>query len=168
MYVPLTPLQLIPGELRWAYSFIGSAILIFAIHFSPSLRRIFSHPYAVFFGSISFPVYLIHSFVMRSVLVWVIYGIIPAGPPVIRYLLNTAAFLGYLGLVTWLSVLWRDKIDSACVSITQWVEKVMVGKTTVLGGLRNSGTRMMNQYHGNGSLEREVMEMNVAKGSLPV
>lgn len=163
MYIP-PPFQLILGELRWAFSFIGSAILIFAIHFSPSLRRIFSHPYAVFFGSISFPVYLIHSFLMRSVLVWVFYGIIPAGPPLIRYLLNTAAFLGYLGLVTWLSVLWRDRVDSACVLITQWVEQVMVGKRTVLGDLRNRGAGMMNGY-GNGSLEREVMEMSVARGS---
>src|SRR5579859_6592629 len=121
---PFPPL-LIVGEHRWAFSVIGSAILIFAIHFSTALRRKFSHPYAVFFGSISFPVYLIHSFLMRSVLVWVVHGMIPKGPLLLRYLLNTAAFLGYLGMVTWLSVLWRDRIDSACIWITQWVEEVM-------------------------------------------
>ena len=124
--------SLIVGEHRWAFSLIGSAILIYAIHFSAALRRLFSHPYAVFFGSISFPVYLIHSFLMRSVLVWVVYGIIPEEAKAVRFLLQTAAFLGYLGLVTWLSVIWRNSIDSFCVSITQWIEEVMVGKKTII------------------------------------
>jgi peptidoglycan/LPS O-acetylase OafA/YrhL len=146
--------------------------LIFAIHFSPSLRRIFSHPYAVFFGSISFPVYLIHAFLMRSVLVWVIYGMVPEGPLFLRYFLNAAAFVGYLGMVTWLSVLWRDRIDSACVLITQWVEEVVVGKKTIIGsisGLR--GQEMVGNGNGvvvvvgSGSLEKEVKEMVGVKGS---
>jgi len=127
-----------------------------------------SHPYAVFFGSISFPVYLIHAFLMRSVLVWVIYGMIPEGPLLVRYLLNAAAFLGYLGMVTWLSVLWRDRIDSACVLITQWVEEVMVGKKTILGsisGLTGRGVEMKGNGVAHGSLEKEVMEMGVVKGS---
>lgn len=110
---------------------------------------------------------------MRSVLVWVIHGIIPKGPLLLRYLLNTAAFLGYFATVTWLSVLWRDRIDSACVLITQWVEEVMVGKRTVLGslaGLSNRGGTTTNgnglgNGHLNGNLEKDVKQMNVTKGS---
>src|SRR5271155_1673306 len=62
---------------RWAYTQIGAIFLIFAIHFSPLLRRIYSIRPAVFFGSISFAVYLTHSFLMRSVLVWVVHGVLP-------------------------------------------------------------------------------------------
>ena len=107
---------------------------------------------------------------MRSVLVWVIHGLIPEGPLLLRYLLNTAAFLGYLGMVSWLSVLWRDRIDSACVLITQWVEEVMVGKKTVLGslsGLTITGTKgttgMNGNGLGNGSLEKQVMALSVSQ-----
>jgi hypothetical protein len=69
---------------------------------------------------------------MRSVLVWVIYGIIPQEPITIRYLLNSVAFLGYLGLVTWLSILWRDNIDSRCSSVAQEVEHILLGKKTMM------------------------------------
>lgn len=93
---------------------------------------------------------------------------IPEGPLLVRYLLNAAAFLGYLGMVTWLSVLWRDRIDSACILITQWVEEVMAGKKTILGsisGLTGRGVEMKGNGVAHGSLEKEVMEMGVVKGS---
>jgi ABC-type cobalamin transport system ATPase subunit len=71
-------------------------------------------------------------------------------------------------MVSWLSVLWRDRIDSACVLITQWVEEVMVGKKTVLGSLSgltaSKGTMVMNGNGlGNGSLEKQVMELSVSQ-----
>lgn len=71
---------------------------------------------------------------MRSVLVWIVFGIIPQGPSLFRYALMPVAFVGYFALVTYLSVLWRDRIDPACAAITQFLESVMVGKKT-FGGL---------------------------------
>lgn len=71
---------------------------------------------------------------MRSVLVWVIFGFIPEGPRPLRYVLMTASFAAYFGLVTVLSILWRDIIDPACANITAYIESVMVGKKT-FGGL---------------------------------
>ena len=70
---------------------------------------------------------------MRSLLVWVIYGMIPSTPGIIRYSLNTIAFIGYLALVTHLSVLWNTYIDTACGKFTQWLEEVMLGRKTLLG-----------------------------------
>ena len=66
-------------------------------------------------------------------------------------------------------MLWRDRIDSACVLITQWVEEVMVGKKTVLGSLSGlttstKGTMVMNGNGlGNGSLEKQVMALSVSQ-----
>jgi peptidoglycan/LPS O-acetylase OafA/YrhL len=122
---------------------------IFAIHFSPILRKFLSHPYAVFLGSISFPMYLIHSFMMRSFATWVMYGLLPSAPGLIaRYgvgrppigfqviiggLVDVLALSGCLALLMYLSTVWRDRLDSLCVSFAWWVEQVMTGKKSLLG-----------------------------------
>src|SRR5579862_1400416 len=149
------------GEHRWAFSFIGSTILIFAIHFSQPLRRLFSHRYAVFFGSISFPVYLIHSFVMRSVLVWVIYGIVPQGPVVVRLVLNSIAFLGYLGLVIWLSLLWKENVDVWCASFAQGVEDIVLGNQSMMETLSSFRIGITSKE---GDIELESGLTSVLKG----
>lgn len=140
MYMPWVCI-LITGELRWAYSYVGGLLLILSIHFTPRLRQVLSFRYAVFYGSISFPVYLIHSFLMRTVLVWVVYGLIPESPWLIRAVLNTIAFVVWMTLLTYLSVLWRDKVDVSTGVFTQWVEDIMVGKKTILGSIAIHNTR---------------------------
>jgi hypothetical protein len=111
----------------------------------------------VFFGSISFPVYLIHSFLMRSVLVWVVFGIIPEGPWILRYFFMTVAFSGYFAMVTYFSVLWRDRIDSACAAVTQFIESVMVGKKTFSGVFEGIG----NWRNGSADVKRGIIEKDV-------
>src|SRR6202035_5572729 len=71
-------------DLKWAFPLLSTLILLLSIHFSSTLRRVLSHRWFVFLGSISFPMYLIHSFMMRSVLVWVIYGLIPESGGIVR------------------------------------------------------------------------------------
>lgn len=58
---------------------------------------------------------------------------IPSTPSILRYSLNTIAFIGYLALVTHLSILWNKYIDTACGKFTQWLEEVMLGRKTFLG-----------------------------------
>lgn len=91
---------------------------------------------------------------MRSVLVWVVFGFIPEGPWPLRYVLMTAAFAAYFAMVTFFSILWRDIIDPACASITAYIEAVMVGKKS-FGGLL-SGVPTWRRANGivDGGLEK--------------
>jgi peptidoglycan/LPS O-acetylase OafA/YrhL len=158
------------GEHRWAFSLIGAILLIYAIHYSPALRKIFSWRYAVFFGSISFPVYLIHSFVMRSLLVWVVYGMIPESPVVVRYTLNWIAFLAYFALIIYLSVEWNRVIDSRCGKFTAWLEDIMVGKKSVLGTLlamQERGVLPQSAIHINGHTKSSSLEDGYVKEKPP-
>ena len=71
---------------------------------------------------------------MRSVIVWVVFGFIPEGPWLLRYVLMTTSFAAYFAMVTFLSMLWRDIIDPVCATVTAYIDSVMVGKKT-FGGL---------------------------------
>lgn len=122
-------------------------MLIFALHFSATLRLVFSHPYVVFLGSISFPFYLIHSMLIRSILVWVIYGFIPdSGGLVARpsddneslvpkssfwTFITVLVFPTWLAMVIYLSTLWRDHLDGYFVKFSQFIEEILVGKKTL-------------------------------------
>jgi len=148
MFLPLF-FFLITGQFQWAFPFLGALLLIFAIHFSPPLRRIFSHPFAVFLGSISLPLYLIHSFLMRSILTRIIYQWIPDSggfvtrqtdywdEPVPKSPFWTAItifiFPLWLVFVAFLSVLWRDKLDGHFIRLSSWAEEVALGKVSVVG-----------------------------------
>ena len=116
------------------------------MHFSYSLRRFFSHKWFVFLGSVSFPMYLIHSFMMRSVLVWIIYGLIPDSGGIVRRMsdygpqeghegkslfwsmVTVVAIGGWFALLTVLSVLWRDRLDGYFLKFSVWGEEIMLGK----------------------------------------
>lgn len=100
------------------------------MHFSPILRSIFSVRWAVFLGSVSFAVYLIHSFLMRSVLTWVIHGLIPqfATAGLISFTLRAIAFPAWMLMVIVLATIWRNRVDSWAGLLTVWVEEVMLGK----------------------------------------
>lgn len=56
------------------WSSIGSLPLIIGIICAPSVQRLLSYPALVWLGSISLPVYLLHGPLMRSVLIWMLFG----------------------------------------------------------------------------------------------
>lgn len=53
---------------------IGAQIFCFSVYFSPLMRRALSHPFLLYLGTISFPLYLLHGPLMRSVLAWLAFG----------------------------------------------------------------------------------------------
>jgi peptidoglycan/LPS O-acetylase OafA/YrhL len=55
------------------YAGLGAQMICFGVILSPSMRRILSHPALLWLGSISFPLYLLHGPLMRSVLVYLLY-----------------------------------------------------------------------------------------------
>jgi len=53
---------------------IGAQVLCFSVYFSPDLRALFNMPFLTWLGSISFSLYLLHGPLIRSLLVWMIFG----------------------------------------------------------------------------------------------
>jgi hypothetical protein len=85
---------------------------------------------------------------MRSVLVWVVYGLIPESggfvsrlsdyegetvPKSIFWTIVTIVAIGlWFVLLTVLSTLWRDKLDGHFVTFAQYGEEAMMGKKRLL------------------------------------
>ncbi|KAJ5135572.1 uncharacterized protein N7515_004850 [Penicillium bovifimosum] len=55
------------------YAGLGAQMICLGIILSASMQRILSHPVLLWLGSISFPLYLLHGPLMRSVLVYLLY-----------------------------------------------------------------------------------------------
>ena len=57
------------------YTGVGLDFIALGIHFSPSIKSLLSSKYLLWLGKNSFAVYLIHGTLLRTVLVWMIFGI---------------------------------------------------------------------------------------------
>jgi len=79
----------------------------------------------------------------------------------VRLVLNSIAFLGYLGLVTWLSVLWRDNIDVLCASFAQDIEDIVLGEQSMRETLSRFRIGMSSKE---GDIELERGLKSVLKG----
>jgi peptidoglycan/LPS O-acetylase OafA/YrhL len=163
----------------WHYTLFGAAILIFSIHFSGFLRLIFSHRYPVFLGSISFPLYLLHSLMMRSILVWVVFGLLPSSVPerwipigsnpqriipVLSASMTLIAFGSWLALLMYLSTLWRDRVDRLSVTFAQWAEEAMLGQKSLWAPFhRLIGFFLTHRRNtsGTGDMEERTLEKRV-------
>lgn len=67
--------SLIPngGEVNRYVVSLGTTFFVFGVFFSRDARRLLSHPVMNFLGHISFPIYLIHNTLIRTVLSWLLY-----------------------------------------------------------------------------------------------
>ncbi|KAJ4290633.1 hypothetical protein N0V90_010851, partial [Kalmusia sp. IMI 367209] len=119
----------------------GALILCFAILISPHLRRALSVKPLRWLGKLSFPIYLLHGTVMRTVLAWFVFAgqpleEFPLDPPeedhdtVYRYAMpgTTRIAIGIIlmALVTlYAGHLWANNFEPAFGKITAWAEGKM-------------------------------------------
>lgn len=112
---------------------LGLNFLTLGILFSPSvLQRALASKYLLFFGRLSFAVYLLHGPLLRTTLVWMLYGVhAPPEGQVDLYGIQMPAILMYPGnmtllacLLVWLPMLfglahlWTVHVDTWCDRMT--------------------------------------------------
>jgi len=121
--------------------------------YSPGLKRFFSHPFLLFFGSISVPLYLLHGTLIRGALAFAYFKFLPTlkwinateekirldhdgvtliGCNTVRCMVAAAGIFGFwfLGLII-LAVIWRNYIDLWAISIAFLVQEVLSGTKSI-------------------------------------
>ncbi|KAL1954953.1 hypothetical protein VTO42DRAFT_411 [Malbranchea cinnamomea] len=78
-------IQIIPvnADISRYWVSVGTCITMLGILFSPDARRFLTLPFLNFLGRCSLPVYLIHNTLVRSLLVWMLYGTAAAKTPAV-------------------------------------------------------------------------------------
>jgi len=83
--------------------------------------------------------YLIHGFLMRSTLVWIMYGLLPepdglgsrVNSDMLRLtwdVVDSIIFMLWMIPLIYFSKLWRDYVDPMCVKFALVAEEVFLGK----------------------------------------
>lgn len=113
------------------YTSLGASLVMIGILFSPTAKRILTLPFFNFLGRCSFAVYLLHNMLMRSVLVWILYGYTAWTTPVLdddgkAIELKRPGPLGFCFgiplfyvLIYAVAYLWTKYVDVFCVWLTK-------------------------------------------------
>ncbi|EGC45262.1 conserved hypothetical protein [Histoplasma capsulatum var. duboisii H88] len=143
---------------------IGCTVLMTGVFFSRNARRLLTHPLFNFLGRCSFPVYLLHNTLLRSLLVWMVYGASAASaeewgrknqdgsPAQLRrggtatFVVAVPVFYAVLYAVAWA---WMERVDPLCARIVGWMRERMFAEEVELG--REMATGVGGTSGGNGS-----------------
>ena len=103
---------------------------------------------------------------MRSVLVWLVYGLLPQSAEDVSWILfvtfRTIAFILFIAMVTFISTLWRDHIDTWSMFLAQWAEEVALGKRGALDSITGLKLRFV-RFKNNKDNSRLNTETTVSK-----
>ncbi|GAB1319981.1 Acyltransferase 3 [Madurella fahalii] len=143
-----------------------------SISISPLLQKLLSHRLLIWLGHHSFAVYLVHGTILRTVGIWIVYGI--TGEPWTPAGVNedgskqeqewlhpkswSHKFVGvlvFVGLTYTAAWAWMKWVDTACARATQWLEDRVFDDEDGEGksGLAEKGYAHLNG-NGNGTLPR--------------
>lgn len=141
-----------PGAEYWRFwPTIGAQLVTVAVLLSPLLQKFLSQPSLIWLGSLSFPLYLIHGPLIRSLLSWMLFGWRrpiyfytkkPDGsvdetweriPLPDNWVFALALPIFFVVLLT-IAHFWNIVIDPWCAWATRRLEEVMYGNEMSLGG----------------------------------
>ena len=128
---------------------VGTTFISFGVFFSPDAREILSHPIMNFLGRISFPIYLIHNTLIRTLLTWLVYrdsaikeGLYPVdaeGNPKYLDKGGLGAFMVavpiFYATLLYMSYLWTVYIDPPCGRLVDWLSETAFGESEGVGGV---------------------------------
>jgi peptidoglycan/LPS O-acetylase OafA/YrhL len=128
------------GDIPKYWTAMGLDFIILGIHLSPLVKEFLSTKTWLWLGKHSFAVYLIHGTLLRTVLVWMVYGITgqpwiettnengdKVQPPWLPIRGGRGMLLFWIpiwiALVYFCAHLWMKHVDAWCARITQRLEK---------------------------------------------
>lgn len=110
---------------------IGLEFITLGVFLSPTLQRLLSHRYLLFLGRMSFAVYLLHGTLLKTTLVWMLYGVqtLPDHEDGNGNMVMTRLrYPGHVSLIAWQIVwlpmlygianLWTTYVDPWCDRMT--------------------------------------------------
>lgn len=130
------------GEINRYVISVGTAFIAFGAFFSRDARRVLSHPVMNFLGRISFPIYLIHNTLIRTILSWLIYresavkeGLHPVDEKGNAKYLERGGTLTFAfaipmfyAILIYASYMWTIYVDPPCWKVVSWLSKKACGE----------------------------------------
>lgn len=164
------------GAEYWRYwPSIGAQLMTFAVLLSPSLQRVLSHPSLIWLGSLSFPLYLLHGPLIRSVLSWMLFG---WRRPIYYYTKNfdgsvastweripfpenwvfCVALPAFFFILLASAHFWTLLVEPRCAKITKKMEEIMYGESemSMEKALRSRSGSLLNGHSRNNSVMSSV------------
>ena len=119
------------ADIRRYWDSIGASLVILGLFFSDTARRILSSRICNFLGYVSFPVYLLHNTLIKTVLTWMVYFASAMKPTFddegeridLQRCSKLNLFLAvavYFALLYRLSYWWAAYVDSRCARWVSW------------------------------------------------
>ncbi|KAJ9648832.1 hypothetical protein H2201_005092 [Coniosporium apollinis] len=123
------------ADIRRYWDTIGASLILLGCFFSTNARRLLSSSVFNFLGRVSFPVYLLHNTLIKSVLTWMVYLPSAMNPPhnekgeqmdlqrgsTIHILIAVVVFYYLLYRIAWYWTLYIDPLCARAVKvITSW------------------------------------------------
>ncbi|KAJ5638873.1 hypothetical protein N7528_001263 [Penicillium herquei] len=139
------------GEVNRYITSCGAILFVFGVFFSRGGRRVLSFPFLNFIGRVSFPIYLLHNTLIRTVLSWMIYrqsisekGLYPVDQedkPVLYEAGGDVTFAFampiFCAILIVLAYLWTVYVDPPCGRLVSWAAKQVFGEDEELQGIRD-------------------------------
>lgn len=127
------------SDVRRYWDHIGASIVLLGIFFSKTGRKVLCSPVFNFLGRVSFPVYLMHNTMIKSVLTWMIYLPSAMNPPKnekgeLQDLQRGSTTHVFVAIIVFyyilyrMAALWVKHIDPVCADLVNKATKWAYGE----------------------------------------